>query len=279
MATDGKQRRVVTNSEAQWVRHADESLRIVSDDLWAAVKRRQDEQHRRAGERVACGIETARARHTGRVWRHLSSGLLRCSECGGNYTLLNNRAYDCAGYLNARICSNNRSVKRETLERVLLADIKAGLQSEDVLREVERRLRQALRSRKRDDGTGNVAKLEAEIANIVSAVAQGLLSPALRQRLQEAESELALFKGAPKPASVETLLAQLPGIIRKHASTIERFAQHDPVRARAAVRQALESDSIVLRPAQHGRHVIAEFGIAPVAVAAGAVAESVVTGA
>ena len=33
LATDSKQLRVVMNPELQWVRHADESLRIVSDEL------------------------------------------------------------------------------------------------------------------------------------------------------------------------------------------------------------------------------------------------------
>ena len=175
----------------------------------------------------------------------------------------NNRTYRCAGYLNGRICANNRSVKRDTLERVLLADIKAGLQSEDVLREVERRVREAARSRPKDNTLARIAKLEAEIENIVGAIGAGMLSPALRQRLQEAEAELARVKAAPKTASVESLLPELPGIIRKHVAAIEQFAQLDPVRARTAVRLTLQSDSIVLRPAEHGRHVIAEFGLVP----------------
>ena len=76
----------------------DESLRVVPDELWSAVKRRQDEQTKRVGERVARGIDSSRAKHTGRVGSHLFSGLLRCSECGGNYTLVNANKYACAGY-------------------------------------------------------------------------------------------------------------------------------------------------------------------------------------
>jgi hypothetical protein len=72
------------------------------------------------------------------------------------------------------------------------------------------------------------------------------------------------------------------GIVRSRRRirrNIERFAQRDPLRARAAVRQALETHSIVLRPTEHGRHVVAEFGLVPVAVATGTVAENVVAGA
>ena len=66
------------------------------------------------------------------------------------------------------------------------------------------------------------------------------------------------------------MLPQLPAMFRLHVATMERLANVDPVRARAAVRQALESASIVLKPAEHGRHVVAHFGLAPVAVATGA---------
>jgi hypothetical protein len=104
-------------------------------------------------------------------------------------------------------------------------------------------------------------------------------SPKCVFRLQETEAEIERLRRAPRPASVESLLPQLPVLIRKHVATIERFARHDPARARAAVRQALEADSIVLRPAEHGRHVVAEFGLVLVAVATGTSSENVVAGA
>jgi hypothetical protein len=81
---------------------------------------------------VARGIAASKASVTGRVGHYLFSGLLRCSECGGNYSLLNNRTYACAGYMNGRICSNNHYAKRELLEELLLADIRKGLLSAEV---------------------------------------------------------------------------------------------------------------------------------------------------
>jgi DNA invertase Pin-like site-specific DNA recombinase len=52
LASDSKKRRVVLNPESAWVKRPDESLRIVSDALWQAVRRRQH-QAARAG-RQAC---------------------------------------------------------------------------------------------------------------------------------------------------------------------------------------------------------------------------------
>src|SRR4029453_2780701 len=57
-----------------------------------------------------------------------------------------------------------------------------------------------------------VAELEAEVQNLVAAIGEGMISPALRQRLQTAEAELEHMRSAPKPASVETLLPRLPAL-------------------------------------------------------------------
>ena len=103
----------------------------------------------------------------------------------------------------------------------------------------------------------------------MTAISQGLLSPALRERLQTAEAKMERLKRTQARAPIATLLPSLQTLIRKHVATIEEHAQLDPVRARAAVCQALETDSIVLRPAEDGRHVIAEYGLAPVAIATG----------
>jgi site-specific DNA recombinase len=153
LASDSKKRRVVMNPESQWAQHPDESIRIVPDVLWDAVKRRQHEQHARVGKRVSASLAKRSAKSTGRVEHHLFSGLLKCSACGSTYTLADKRFYACAGYVNGRVCSNGRRVRRDRLEEALLKDVRAGLMDPEVLGEMERRARQVLRSRKRDDGS------------------------------------------------------------------------------------------------------------------------------
>jgi len=101
----------------------------------------------------------------------------------------------------------------------------------------------------------------------------------LRQRLQEAETALERARSAPKPASVAEMLPRLREMIRRQVREIEKLAALEPVRARAAVRQALEAEEIVLHPAEHGRGVVAHFGLVPVQVATGTVSESVAMGA
>ena len=170
-------------------------------------------------------------------------------------------------------------VRRDKLETALLADIQAGLLDPGVVGEIELRVRKALRSRQKDDSARRIAKLGTEVDHLVAAIGDGMISPALRQRLQTAEAELERLMSAPKPASIESLLPRLPELIRAHVRNITQLAEGEPVRARAAVQQALEADALTIRPAEAGRNVIAEYGLAPVQLATGTMAESVVAGA
>ena len=177
MAAAGHRQQAAPSRRESRIAVGDALRRVPADRLRRSVGRREAPSGRTdptgVGERVARGIEAARAKHTRRVGRYIFSGLLRCSECGGNYTLLNKRTYRCAGFLNGRICSNNRHVRRETLERVLLADSKTALSSDEVLLEIEHRVRHALRARKPDDDAPGIAKLEAEVDHLVAAIGQG----------------------------------------------------------------------------------------------------------
>ena len=114
---------------------------------------------------------------------------------------------------------------------------------------------------------------------MVAAIGQGVLSPALRRRLEDAETALQRMKDAPKPVAVESLLPRLPMMIRAHVKELAKLAAVEPVRARLALKQALETDLITIRPAEAGRGVIAEFGLAPVQLMTGTQSESVVAGA
>jgi hypothetical protein len=101
----------------------------------------------------------------------------------------------------------------------------------------------------------------------VQRLVLSISSAALRLRLQTAEAELERLTSAPKPASIESLLPRLRELIRAHVRNIAQLAEREPVRARAAVQQALEADAITIRPAEAGRNVIAEYGLVPVQLA------------
>jgi hypothetical protein len=60
---------------------------------------------------------------------------------------------------------------------------------------------------------------------------------------------------------------------------LPQLAAQEPLLTRAAMRQVIDSILITIRPAEAGRHVIAEFGLAPIQIATGTMPESVVAGA
>jgi hypothetical protein len=94
-ATDSKRRRAVPNPREEWIERRDDSLRIVSDELWQEAKARQKRQAETVGARVRAGLSRKEAA-TGRAPRYVFSGWLVCEECGGRFTLGNRQSYRCA---------------------------------------------------------------------------------------------------------------------------------------------------------------------------------------
>ena len=77
-------------------------LRIVSDELWDAVKARQVEV-RIVMSRDADGNALNRAHRR----KYLLSGLLECGVCGGGYTIIDAANYGCATHRSKGTCSNH----------------------------------------------------------------------------------------------------------------------------------------------------------------------------
>jgi Recombinase/Recombinase zinc beta ribbon domain len=111
-AADSANRHAVANPRSEWVEQHDESLRIVSDDLWQRVKIRQRQRARTVGARVKAALSKMQAA-TGRQPKYVFSGWLTCSECGSRFTMINQRSYGCASYAKGRACSNSRLVRRD----------------------------------------------------------------------------------------------------------------------------------------------------------------------
>lgn len=106
----------------------DEALRIVSDDQWQRVKRRQREQAARVGARVRAGLSRVSAKSTGRPSKHLLSGILKCGACSANLVVSNHR-YVCASYVNggASACASNVRVPRVPAEAARLREAETAL--------------------------------------------------------------------------------------------------------------------------------------------------------
>ncbi len=248
---DSKKRRQVQVPESQWIVREDARLRIVPDTLWKAVKARQ------ARQAAAC-----RGAHQARDCRRLeagrtgppaavscSRGLLTCAVCGANYTMRDAKfVFVRLAGSTARRAATRSASSAKSVERLLLAEIKAGL---DLAR--DRRARPAgvdpaAAPEGAEGRQARVRELEQEVGNLVDAIGKGLLSPAIAARLAAAEAELERLKApAPDNAPVVALLPRLDELFLARVRELERTAERDPVRARQALVDSIETP-IALHP-------------------------------
>ena len=99
------------NPPEKWETLSVPELRIVSDDLWAAVKTRQASLSAAyassSGERKR---QRSNPLNTSHRPRFLLSGLLRCGCCGGGFTIVAKDRYGCATRKQKGTCQNNRTI-------------------------------------------------------------------------------------------------------------------------------------------------------------------------
>lgn len=246
-AADSSKRRQVQNPKSEWVVRQDERLRIVSEELWQRVKERQSDQARRIGDRVRAGMTKGAAIRGSTAGKFLLSGLLKCGACGSSYAIAGVDRYACSGHTNGgdALCPNNAMVRRQAVEREVVAGLKRQMRDPAVLDEICRRVR-ALRSQKpkAPDHRARIGQLKHEIENLADAIASGVLraSPTLAGRLASAERELGELEAAqaresaPK-ADVTQLLADLPARAHRAVEELEHtLAQGDVPRAREEIR-------------------------------------------
>lgn len=237
--TGKRERRERPRSE--WIVHEASELRIVSDTLWQAVqnRRRKSTQSQRRPRQ-----------------KFLFSGLLTCGCCNGPFSIINAGYYGCSWFRNRgpAICGQKRMAKRETLERVLLRDIKTML-LDDKLRDVYKaEVRRLLAAEAQADTTGNLQRrllqIETRIARAVEAMLSIGTSEAMESALKKAELEkrkLEFQLRQTKPRTAPVFVDTLDGMFDDVVENLESVVGEDVDEARAALR-GIVGDEIVIVP-------------------------------
>jgi hypothetical protein len=269
-AADSNKRRSVQNPRKDWIVRQDERLRIVSDALWQRVKQRQTDQAHAVGARVKRGLSKAEAGRTGAGPKFLLSSLLRCAHCGSSYAIAGRNVYACSGHTNGgnALCSNDATLQRHVAEFEVLAGIKRELRSPEVIDEICRRLRAALRKPKATipENQARIAQLKTEIGNIADAIAVGGLraSPTLTARLAAAETELERLEAASATAvapvaNVSRLLTDFPALALRAVDRLEKtLAAGDITRARREIRDQV--GTVTVEADEHEIRLYSEQG-------------------
>jgi len=237
-------RRYVERPREEWLERAAPELRIISEELWAATRGRMTR------------IDGA-PRYQGRTPRTLFGGLLRCQVCAGPMVAVNSHRYGCNTYKDRgpTACTNNSTVSREVVDRRMLTEVRAELESPAALAELQAAVRDALDEHARASTIGEaharqrLHELDGEISRLVDAIVTVGVSPALSNRLQAAEDEVRTLRAglaAEAPPSAAELAGDVLATYRRMLLQLRDVLLSDDLeRTRALIAEMLGPITIV----------------------------------
>ncbi|WP_071675758.1 recombinase family protein [Nioella nitratireducens] len=176
------------NPESEWVVQEVPDLRIVDQDLWDAVKKRQKSL---SFDTSPTGSNPMNDR---RRPKHLFGGLIKCGCCGGGYSLISKDLLGCAASRNKGTCDNRLNIRRDVLEASILNGLRKHLMSPELFnefcaeftREVNR-----LRIERGADLAGwrsELEKVDRELDKMVDAILQGFPPAKLKDKAEKLEA-------------------------------------------------------------------------------------------
>jgi site-specific DNA recombinase len=179
------------NPESEWVVQEVADLRIVDQDLWDAVKKRQKSL---SFDTSPTGSNPMNDR---RRPKHLFAGLIKCGCCGGGYSLISKDLLGCAASRNKGTCDNRLNIRRDALEASILNGLRRHLMSPELFnefcaeftREVNR-----LRIERGADLAGwrsELERVDRELDKMVDAILQGFPPAKLKDKAEKLEARKA----------------------------------------------------------------------------------------
>jgi site-specific DNA recombinase len=246
----------------QPVRGADAPhLRIISDELWNAVRERQELVNRIYKD---VGKRAGLLRSSAMNAPYLLSGLLKCKACGANLQIVAgrgrnhaNQTYGCPMNFHRgdSVCSNRLRIRRDVLEKQLLNGLQEKVMRDEVVDYILDRFEAELVKE-----LGNIggemdrmkcrkAELEAEIARLAAGLASGLHSPAIMGEITKREREISEISDRLLSSSPDSVRIRIKGLREKAMQRVRDLRQYlntDTLKARTHIAKHVEK--IVMEP-------------------------------
>ena len=221
--------------QSEWVRAEAPHLRVVSDELASAVRRRLEAVKSMFG-REGGGLTVGPK-------RYLFSGLLKCSVCGGSIALVSGRGrhgadrYGCSVHYQRgdSVCENAALVRRDELEQSLLKGLADSVLRIEVIDYAVARMEEALRkgheklNAELERMRQRKLQLESELARLVNAIAEGQPSQSFMTAIGERERELQAITNKllePRPGSLRATLDELRTFAVSRLTKIRELISH-----------------------------------------------------
>ena len=238
------------NPPEDWVIEEVPHLRIVPQDLWDAVKARQEATRNAA---ISDGV-----RKLGRTKRakHLFSGMLTCGECGGGVIQVGKHYYGCSASRNKGTCSNRLTIKRTDLEDRVLSGLKDQLLHPDLIAKFVKAFQEEhnrLTARNAVDEAKvkrELAQVTRQIDRIVDAISEGMFHESMKAKMDSLETRKRYLEAdlanVDPPAPV-MLHPNLSDVYRGKVASLTEALSEPETKAEATtlIRSLLESIRLV----------------------------------
>ncbi|WP_170595723.1 recombinase family protein [Ruegeria arenilitoris] len=257
-------RQAQPNPPEEWVIEDVPDLRIVPDDLWNAVKTRQEKTRNAA---ISDGIK--KLGRTKRA-RHLFSGMLTCGCCGGGVIQVGKQYYGCSSQRNKGTCDNRLTIKRADLEDRVLSGLKEQLLHPDLIAEFAKAYQEEYNrlagsiQQERINATRDLAQVERKIAHLIDAISDGMFHASMKDKLTALEARKAELEALIAAASDEPPVLLHPGLSDVYREQVANLttALRDPssqAQATSIIRSLLSEIRLVPEDGTYALELVGEL--------------------
>lgn len=192
-------------------------LRIIDDATWSQAQARKED------------LATIPFQRQPRA-RHIFSGLVKCG-CGNSYTVISKDRWGCTGRREKGTCDNPRRISTDRLEERVLHGLQERLLAPDVVSAVVKRyhdrradMRRQLQS-SRFMVEQRIEQLQAEIRNLVNAIAAGMDLGEVREGLDARKADLKAAQAALAEHEALPAIILHPQIVETYRRRIRMLGQ------------------------------------------------------
>jgi site-specific DNA recombinase len=237
-------------------------LRIISNELWERVKTRQREVHIEIGR-----DEKGNALNRAHRKKFIFSGLLKCGECGGNYTMSGKDRYSCSTRRTKGTCTNKITITRQAVEERIFSGLGNKLMMPELLDVFVKSYNAEIKLQRNDIDQERRAlgkelnRVERKIAGILKAIEDGMYSASMKDRMATLEKQKStlqheLSKPEPTPVYIHP---NLPVLYSKIVENLGEALDDKGIRNEAAQIIRNLVDKVVLSPGNNPRQLNAEL--------------------
>ena len=253
------------NPESDWIIKDVPALRIIDEELWLRVKRRQNNTRRKivADNR---GTRTERARRP----RYLFSGLLKCGVCGGGYSKISQQHYGCSTARNKGTCDNMLTIRRDIVEETVLSGLKEQMMQPDAYKEFVSEFNRemnrlgASEDQERSRLAKDLSHIDQNLARLIDAIKSGVPGSVVKEEISTLELRKTELKNQldAVPAPQPRLHPRLADLYRdKVANMVEALNAPDTVaNAAEAIRGLIEAVRLVPEEGKLRIEIYGELG-------------------